>query len=194
MRTKEGRTALSFEEKTEKVVFIPDDQVDVDWVDEGRVDLTSSVACYAYVFELDKECARVYREELELVIQFQLLIVQAGAILQEQKRKYLLTFLQEKRAALFALGIVIFVPDCGSMALRYARVLTQVAKLPPENQTIFKHLRDQYVEEQRVKDETAKEAAKIEEEKERQRQEMIAQASKQKKKAIKHFDASLPLD
>jgi len=163
-------------------------------VDDAKVDTSSSLSCYAFVFELNKECDRVYREELELVVQFQLLIVQAGEILQEQKRKYLLTFLQEKRAALYALGIVIFIPDYGTMALRYARVITQVLRLPPEKQTIFRSLRDQYVEEQRVKDETAKEAAKIEEEKERQRQEMIAQGSKQKRKAVKNYDPNAPID
>lgn len=79
------------------------------------------------------------------------------------------TFLQEKRAALYALGIVIYVPDHGSMAIRYARVITQIQKLSPEKQTMFIHLRDQFINEERIKDEKVKEAARLEEEKERQR-------------------------
>jgi transaldolase len=120
--------------------------------------------------------------------------VTAAENLQEQKRKYLFTFLQEKKAALFALGIVIYVPDHGNMAIRYARVITQIQKLSPEKQTMLNHLRDQFIQEERLKEEKVKEAARIEEEKERLRQELQEQMSKKKKNAIKNFNYDMPVD
>jgi hypothetical protein len=81
--------------------------------------------------------------------------------------------LNEKKAALFAMGIVINIPDQGSMKIRYARVITQIQKLSPEKQTMFNNLRDHYINEMRENDEKRREAARIEEEKEKERQEML---------------------
>jgi hypothetical protein len=55
--------------------------------------------------------------------------------------------LNEKKAALFALGIIITIPDQGSMSIRYARVIAQIQKLSPEKQTMFNNLRDHYIQE-----------------------------------------------
>lgn len=53
MRVKEGRTTLNLEEKSEKVNFIADDEIDIDWVDDNKVNLQSNVSCYSYLFELE---------------------------------------------------------------------------------------------------------------------------------------------
>jgi hypothetical protein len=42
---------------------------------------------------LEKEQNRIYREELEFIIQLQLLIVVNAESFEEQKKKYLFTFL-----------------------------------------------------------------------------------------------------
>jgi hypothetical protein len=159
MRMKEGRTTLNLEERGEKIQFIPDDEINMEWIDEQLVDLNSKLSCYSHLFTIEKEQNRIAREELEFIIQFQLLIVQNTQTLNDQKKKYLFTFLIEKKAALFALGIVINLPETGSVTVRYARVITQLQKLSPEKQTIFNKLREQFIQEQRDLDDKRKEAA-----------------------------------
>lgn len=60
------------------------------------------------------------------------------------------------------------------MNVRYARVITQIQKLSPEKQTMFNNLREHFIVEQRENDERIREAARLEEEKEKARQEMLA--------------------
>lgn len=78
MRITENRTKLNLEERDEGVEFIDDDIVKdqiTECVDETKVNLGSVSSCYSYLFDMEKEANRIYREELELIIQFQLLIV-----------------------------------------------------------------------------------------------------------------------
>jgi hypothetical protein len=70
MRVKEKRARLSLEEKSEGVHFIPDNEIDMEWVDENKVNLTSVVSCFYYLYVLEKDQNRIYREELEFIIQF----------------------------------------------------------------------------------------------------------------------------
>jgi len=39
MRVNENRKELNLEERTENVRFIPNDQIDIEWVDESKVKL-----------------------------------------------------------------------------------------------------------------------------------------------------------
>lgn len=55
MRVKEGRSTLNLEEKSENVTLIPDDDIDIEWIDESKVDLTSVNSCYSYLYDLEKE-------------------------------------------------------------------------------------------------------------------------------------------
>ena len=68
MRDKEGRTSLNLEERNEKVKFIEKKDIDIEWVDENKVNLGNIYSCYSYLFELEKEANRIYKEELELII------------------------------------------------------------------------------------------------------------------------------
>lgn len=71
MRILEGRNELNLEEKDEGVVLMDDDIVKndiADNIDENKVNLGSKPSCYSYLFELEKEQNRIYREELELII------------------------------------------------------------------------------------------------------------------------------
>ena len=70
MRVKEKRARLSLEERSEGVHFIPDNEIDMEWVDENKVNLTSVVSCFSYLYVLEKDQNRIYREELEFIIQF----------------------------------------------------------------------------------------------------------------------------
>ena len=70
MRVKEKRAKLSLEERSEGVHFIPDNEIDMEWVDENKVNLTSVVSCFSYLYVLEKDQNRIYREELEFIIQF----------------------------------------------------------------------------------------------------------------------------
>lgn len=80
------------------------------------------------------------------------------------------------------------------MSIRYARVITQIQKLTPEKQTMFNHLRDHYILEQRDIDEKRRESARIEEEKEKERQEMLSQMSEEKKKLLASINMDTPVD
>ena len=75
MRVKEGREGLNIEERNEGVKLIPNETIDIEWVDENQVNLSSNSSCYSYLYYLEKEQNRIYREELELIVQFQLLII-----------------------------------------------------------------------------------------------------------------------
>ena len=68
MRNKEGRDELNMEEKSEGVGFINKDDIDIEWVDENVVNLSNKNSCYSYLFDIEKELNRIYREELELII------------------------------------------------------------------------------------------------------------------------------
>ncbi len=57
------------------------------------------------------------------------------------------TFLNEKKATLYALGIIIDIPEEGTMQVRYARVITQIEKLSPEKHTMFNSLKKEYTKE-----------------------------------------------
>ena len=64
------RETLNLEERSEGVRFIHPDDLDMEWVDEAKVDLSNTNSCYSFLFVLEKELNRIYREELELIIQF----------------------------------------------------------------------------------------------------------------------------
>ena len=79
LRKREGRSTLNFEERFEQVVLLDDKDIDIEWIDESLVDLSSNHSMYSYLFQIEKELSKVYIEELELVIQFQLLLIQQAA-------------------------------------------------------------------------------------------------------------------
>lgn len=112
MRISEGRPALNYEEKWEGVKLFGHVQ-DSDfsqWLNTKAVDMTKPLSQYSYLFELEKEIASTYRLELELIIMFQILVIQYTEIYAEQKKKYLFNFLMERRPVLLALEIIINIP------------------------------------------------------------------------------------
>lgn len=80
------------------------------------------------------------------------------------------------------------------MKVRYARVITQIQKLTPEKQTMFNNLRDHFIIEQRENDEHIRELSRIEEEKEKNRQEMLAEMSEKKREMLLKLDLNAPVD
>ncbi len=78
-------------------------------------------------------------------------------------------FINEKKCQLYALGINISIPEKGNMEIRYARVITQIQKLQPDKVTMFNNLRDQFIIEQRQKEEKLRQQEEIEEQKEKER-------------------------
>ena len=113
---------------------------------------------------------------------------------QEQDRKYLFRFINERKAALYALGIIIVIPEQGTMAVRYARVITQIEKLNPEKQTIFNTLRFKFIKQQRKMEAEQKEKLKMEEEKQKERLEMLEQMSQEKRKQLEAVNENMPVD
>lgn len=76
LRQKEGRGSLNFEERFENVIMIPDNEINIEWIDESLVDISSNHSMYSFLFNIEKDLAKIYIEELELIIQFQLLLIQ----------------------------------------------------------------------------------------------------------------------
>ena len=68
MRIKEGRDYLSLEEKMEGIQLIEKDDIDIEWIDEAEVNLSSQVSCYSYLFTIEQQLNRIYKLELELII------------------------------------------------------------------------------------------------------------------------------
>ena len=125
MRLDEGRPTLSFEEIWEGVTIIPqvtDDQL-AKWLNKNLVDLTKPLSCYSYLFEIETDIEKAYKEELKLIIMFQLLIIAYTEIYYDQKKKYLFTFLIEKRPVLLAVDIIINIPANTTVNVQYAKVL-----------------------------------------------------------------------
>jgi hypothetical protein len=87
------------------------------------VDLTKPLSCYRYLFEIEKDIGKAYTEELKLIVMFQLLIIAYTEIYYDQKKKYLFTFLIEKRPVLLAVDIIINIPANTSVNVQYAKVL-----------------------------------------------------------------------
>lgn len=103
-------------------------------------------------------------------------------------------FLNTKKAALFALGISINIPEKGNTEIRYARVVTQIQKLSPEKQTMFNNLRDHFILEERKKEAAIAEQERIEAEKEAERQQAAAEMSEAKRKLLENLDMSKPVN
>lgn len=55
MRIREGRDKLNAEEKNEGVKLIRKEDIDIEWIDENKVNLSSSPSCYSYLFQLEKD-------------------------------------------------------------------------------------------------------------------------------------------
>jgi hypothetical protein len=88
---------------------VADAELDL-WLNKNLVDMSKPLSCYSYLFELEKDVARAYISELELITMFQLLIIAYTEIAYDQKMKYLFNFLMEKRPILLAVDIVINIP------------------------------------------------------------------------------------
>ncbi len=147
MRLDEGRPTLSFEEIWEGVTLIPqvtDDQL-AKWLNKNLVDLTKPLSCYSYLFEIEKDIGKAYKEELKLIIMFQLLIIAYTEIYYEQKKKYLFTFLIEKRPVLLAVDIIINIPANTTVNVQYAKALDQIKNLPADKFEMFNDLREAYI-------------------------------------------------
>ena len=76
---------------------------------------------------------------------FQLLIIAYTEIYYEQKKKYLFTFLIEKRPLLLAVDIIINIPANTSINVQYGKVLNQIKALSAEKFAMFNDLREAYI-------------------------------------------------
>jgi hypothetical protein len=109
-------------------------------------------------------------------------------------RKFLFKFLDVKKHALVAAKINIRIPSKGKPSYKHAKVLTQIAKLPPEKQLLIKRLKAAFVEEEREREDQIREKERLEEEKDRERQERLAKMSEEKRKLLESIDENMPID
>ena len=99
-----------------------------------------------------------------------------------------------KKHALAAAKISINIPTKGKPKYKHAQVLTQISKLPAEKQVLFKKLKAAFVEEERYKEDQILEQARLEAEKEKERQERLASMTEEKRKLIQNITEDMPID
>lgn len=127
------------------------DENDFDWV-MGECDVTNTYSCENFFADIKNRCLEQYMDELGLIIMFQIFMVSEAYALKVQKRKYLFSFLRNKKEILYACGIHVSVPTEGSEGIKYAMVINQIKKLTPEQQTLFNKLRLKSIQDERVRD------------------------------------------
>jgi Calpain family cysteine protease len=76
------------------------------------------------LFQLEQDIRKTYSYEIELIVMFQMLLVQYAHIYKEQKMKYLFTFLVERRAVLLAKDIVVNIPANVPLKIQCSRVIS----------------------------------------------------------------------
>lgn len=130
-------------------------------------------------------------DELELIIHFQLLLILHTQTIQARERQVLFRFIGSKKHELSAVGINLHLPGKGNNVLKYSRVMAQVDKLNAEKKTIFNQMKEEFEEKMKKQAELDAERAKIEEAKELERQNRIA--NKPKGADIK-IDKSKPVE
>lgn len=54
LRIKEGRNRLNLDDMIEEVVLINKDEIDIEWIDENMVDLSSFNSCYSYLYDIER--------------------------------------------------------------------------------------------------------------------------------------------
>ena len=164
-----------------------------DWnIDE--IDDSNYKEVAAYLFNVEREATKIYSEELELIIMFELLVVLFSQTLQAKDRKFMFKFLNEKKHVLHAAGIMIHIPQKGSLELKMARVVIQVERLSAEKQMVFKRMKEMYVDEEQLREQRQAEKAREEEEKEKERMERLKEMSDERRKLLENFDRSTPVN
>jgi hypothetical protein len=83
-----------------------------------------------------------YVNEYEMIIQFQLIIVQLASTLRTSKQKWIMKFITEKGPELLVLGIHIEIPKGGSLDQRFSVIIEQLQTLSPQCQTMFNLLKE----------------------------------------------------
>ena len=78
------------------------------------------------LYEHDLDMREAYRNEMEMLIQFQLVVLEMAHNLQKADIKYMFRFIKEKKPELFVLGISIHVPEGDDIDRRFGEVLVQL--------------------------------------------------------------------
>ncbi len=164
-----------------------------EWVDYDLHDLNDPSQTLAYGFEVDRDVKNAFNMELILLVQFELLIL---IISETQRRQYMnrmFKFVAEKRVELYVLGINVSVPKAGSREHRFQVLVSQLGELSEDERTMFNHLKEQFIADEKVLEEKQARLQEKEEAADRERQERMAEMSKQRKEAMANIDLSKPL-
>lgn len=94
-----------------------------DWVDD-EFNLDNIEDVNKLIYETDKDLRTAYDNEYEFIIQFQLIIQLLAKNLRVQEQNYLFKFIREKKAEMFVMGIAIEIPSVGTIARKFASVIT----------------------------------------------------------------------
>jgi len=151
-----------------------DPDIDVEWIDEELVELTSLNSCQSFLHWVDKKMTLQYLDEVELLILFELNIVHLASALQSQERKTLFRFLREKAHVLEAAQIAVSMPGRGSNPVKYAQVLKQINALPEEKKRMFENIKSRFDTEMKERERLLKIREAEEERAEKEKQERAA--------------------
>jgi len=107
------------------------------WVDTEIFDLDNISDMLTLLYETDIDMRQAYMNELELIIQFQLVIVQLAGQIKKSKYKYLFNFIKEKQVELYVFGIHIHISQGEDVDQNYAEVVNQLQAMSPDKLTVF---------------------------------------------------------
>ena len=162
--------------------------------DMDKNDFMSLYQCRKYLYQVEQEKTDIYIDELSLIIHFEILLILHAQNRLRKDRKFLFKFIEVKTHALIAADIHISIPSKGRQQYKYAKVLSQIQKLPPEKIVLFRSLKEMYVQEELEKEDAIREQARIEQEKEEERQEKLAKMSEEKRRLLDNLDPNTPID
>jgi hypothetical protein len=170
-------------------------ETNIAWHDT-KVKLDDMRKVYTEIYKEDRRATFQYLHELELIINFQLLIVIRALSSKSSEVLFLNNLINAKKVELKAFGINISIPDGASTLEKYTRAKVQIDKLDPMKRIRFESIKEQYQfeleEEKQLREErekAEKEAAEIR----AQRSKELFQARKEMKEAQKNM-VDVPID
>ena len=96
------------------------------WIDTEIYNVEKEGEMLTLLYETDVDVRAAYMNELELIVQFQLVITQLAAQIKRSKFKYLFNFIREKQVELYVFGIHIGIPMGEDIDQNYAEVVNQL--------------------------------------------------------------------
>jgi hypothetical protein len=178
--------------KSNSEIEIEDLSTNKAWTDLPPKDLR---ALLYLLFCQDDAVTKQYKDELELMIHFQLLLVVGAFSFRKQEIMFLNSFIKAKQVELKAFGIEINLKSAGTLIERYANAMGQIKKLDPIKRYRLESLKDQFKQDQKGEKAKADIRAVVEQEAQVQRKQRLAQLMEERQRMkIQQELAEVPIE